>query len=103
MPGGYVKNIENQFGLGRPAAEKYATLVFASSFRLEMSKRWVKFILAFLIFQITSLRDIDVLFQKVVFRNIWRCHGNLPDDDGAMDGDWRGRWTVAEQRVYHRA
>lgn len=43
MPGGYVKNIENQFGLGRQAAEKYATLVFASSFRLEMSKRFVNF------------------------------------------------------------
>lgn len=44
MPGGYVKNIENQFGLGRPAAEKYATLVFASSFRLEMSKRKLYFV-----------------------------------------------------------
>lgn len=44
MPGNYVKNIETQFGLSRSASEKYATLVFASSFRLEMSKRKLNFV-----------------------------------------------------------
>merc|ERR1719312_1961410 len=46
MAGDYVTNIVAQFGLSRGLAEKYATLVFAASFKFEFSKKrlnWLTF------------------------------------------------------------
>jgi len=46
MAGDYVTNITAQFGLSRGLAEKYATLVFAASFKFEFSKKrlnWLTF------------------------------------------------------------
>ena len=44
MAGDYVTNIVHQFGISRQLAEKYATLVFASSFRFEMSKKRLNYL-----------------------------------------------------------
>jgi len=44
MAGDYVTNIRHQFGLSRELAQKYATLVFASSFRFEVSKKRLNYL-----------------------------------------------------------
>jgi len=44
MAGDYVTNIRNQFGLSKELAEKYATLVFAASFRFEVSKKRLNYL-----------------------------------------------------------
>jgi len=44
MAGDYVTNIQTQFGLSKELAEKYATLVFAASFRFEVSKKRLNYL-----------------------------------------------------------
>lgn len=44
MAGDYVTNIRTQFGLSKELAEKYATLVFAASFRFEVSKKRLNYL-----------------------------------------------------------
>jgi len=44
MAGDYVTNIVAQFGLSPSLAEKYATLVFAASFKFEFSKKRLNFL-----------------------------------------------------------
>lgn len=44
MAGNYVTNIIYQFGLSQELAEKYATLVFAASFKFEMSKKRLNYL-----------------------------------------------------------
>ena len=43
-PKNYVHSIVTTFGLSKPLAEKYAALVFAASFRLELSKKKLAFL-----------------------------------------------------------
>jgi len=44
MAGDYVSNIVSQFGLSKALAEKYATLVFAASFKFEFSKKRLNYL-----------------------------------------------------------
>merc|ERR1719495_197659 len=44
MAGDYVTNITAQFGLSPSLAEKYATLVFAASFKFEFSKKRLNYL-----------------------------------------------------------
>ena len=44
MAGDYVTNIMAQFGLSKQLAEKYATLVFAASFKFEVSKKRLNYL-----------------------------------------------------------
>lgn len=43
-PRNYVNSISNTFGLSKNLAEKYAALVFAASFRLELTKKKLAFL-----------------------------------------------------------
>lgn len=44
LPGCFVHNISTQFNLPRSLAEKYATLVFINSFRIEVNKRRLNYL-----------------------------------------------------------
>jgi len=68
MAGDYVTNIKNQFGLSQALAERYATLVFAASFRFEMSKRRLNYL---------NFDDVIVPISLVLIDNWMDCGPSL--------------------------
>jgi len=67
MAGDYVTNIKNQFGLSQTLAERYATLVFAASFRFEMSKRKLNYL---------NFDDVIVPISLVLIESWIDCGSN---------------------------
>jgi hypothetical protein len=80
MGGDYVTNIKNQFGLSQTLAERYATLVFASSFRFEMAKRKLNYL---------TFDDVIVPISLVLIENWIDCGPSLDNTS-----------TVANSTIY---
>merc|ERR1719412_1030933 len=74
MAGDYVTNIKAQFGLSQDLSEKYATLVFAASFRFEMSKRRLNYL---------NFDDVIVPISLVLIEN-WIDSGSSSDTISIM-------------------
>lgn len=83
MGGDYVTNIKNQFGLSQALAERYATLVFAASFRFEMSKRRLNYL---------NFDNAIVPISLVLIENWIDCgpssdtNSNFANSTGGVDG-----------------
>jgi len=98
VTGDYADNIEKTFGVSKSLSEQYATLLFASSFRLEVSKRKSVSSLPF-----SAVRGVCL----TLMRSDWvdQCGG--PDGEPAPDREvlaaFRDLRALAERDKEHRA